>query len=384
MTTTVTKSVTPTGGGDYTSLNSFDLGESTNLVTSDKIMVAEVHSGGNCITTAYGPVGWTTSDVNYLEIKAATGHQHNGIWSTSKAYAQWGNTPADPPIAVNMAGFRIRGMQIKTTDSYNALRIQITGTGGKRGIVDSCLVFGGDWRGALYFEGSGTDFGVIKNTLVVNDNDGQQAVGIRVVGGLGTPATKLKILNCTVIMALGGGEDITAIRTSNQVENLTTQNCYLRGVHCYVNEGGFSNLNKGDHDATCNNEAVTPALRNITADASTFADPNNYDFHLITSSPLKDTGVDLSGGTGEEAVTYDWTGTSRPQGPAFDIGADEYPFTPICWNYTAKFKGSKKLFKTSGGGTFPKNLRVPGNVDKRTGKMIDDGQEIDPDHYEVF
>jgi len=56
---------------------------------------------------------------------------------------------------------------------------------------------------------------------------------------------------------------------------------------------------------------------------------------------------------------------------------------PICWNYTAKYKGSNKLFKTSGPGAFPRKVRVPGNVDKSSGKMIDDGSLIDPRKYEV-
>jgi len=40
-------------------------------------------------------------------------------------------------------------------------------------------------------------------------------------------------------------------------------------------------------------------------------------------------------------------------------------------------------FKLSGPGDFPKHLNVPENVDKSTGKLIDDGIEIDPEEYEV-
>lgn len=56
---------------------------------------------------------------------------------------------------------------------------------------------------------------------------------------------------------------------------------------------------------------------------------------------------------------------------------------PICWNYTAKYKNSAKMFKLSGPGQFPKQLRIPNNVDTATGKMIDDGALIDPDRYDV-
>jgi len=57
---------------------------------------------------------------------------------------------------------------------------------------------------------------------------------------------------------------------------------------------------------------------------------------------------------------------------------------PICWNYTAKYKGSNKLFKTSGPGAFPRKVRVPGNVDKSSGKMIDDGELINPNKYKTL
>jgi len=56
---------------------------------------------------------------------------------------------------------------------------------------------------------------------------------------------------------------------------------------------------------------------------------------------------------------------------------------PVCWNYTAQYKNSSKLYKASGCGSFPKNIRVPGNVDKSSGKMIDDGMLINPNKYRI-
>lgn len=63
-----------------------------------------------------------------------------------------------------------------------------------------------------------------------------------------------------------------------------------------------------------------------------------------------------------------------------------YPFNdiPICWNYTAPYRGSSKTYKVSGPGPFPRCLRVPGNVDATKGVMVDDGILIDPDEYEVI
>ena len=63
--------------------------------------------------------------------------------------------------------------------------------------------------------------------------------------------------------------------------------------------------------------------------------------------------------------------------------SEEWDDVPVCWNYTARYLNSNKLFKLSGCGPYPKHLRLPNNVDKSTGKLIDDGKLIDPDDYEV-
>ena len=54
-----------------------------------------------------------------------------------------------------------------------------------------------------------------------------------------------------------------------------------------------------------------------------------------------------------------------------------------CWSYTAKYKNSSRFYRVNGGGTYPKSLRVPGNVDTRTGCMVDEGELIDPTNYNI-
>ncbi len=49
-----------------------------------------------------------------------------------------------------------------------------------------------------------------------------------------------------------------------------------------------------------------------------FVNASGADFHLQSSSPAIDKGMTLS------TVTTDFEGTTRPQGPAYDIGADEF------------------------------------------------------------
>jgi hypothetical protein len=58
----------------------------------------------------------------------------------------------------------------------------------------------------------------------------------------------------------------------------------------------------------------------ILAEAQ-FVDPANRDFHLLSTSPAVDAGTNTG-------VAADYAGTARPQGPAYDMGAYEYVYTP--------------------------------------------------------
>ncbi len=65
------------------------------------------------------------------------------------------------------------------------------------------------------------------------------------------------------------------------------------------------------------------------------------------------------------------------------ISTEEWDDVPFCWNFTARYSNSNKLFKASGPGSYPKNIQVPNNIDKNTSKLIDDGKEIDSDDYNI-
>ena len=106
---------------------------------------------------------------------------------------------------------------------------------------------------------------------------------------------------------------------------------------------------------------------------------NSEDLHLTSTSALRTKGADLS----SLGITTDYEGSARRPGFLWDIGADQQSDIPFCWNYTAQYKNSNKLFKASGCGPFPRNLQVPGNVDTSTGKMVDDGIFISPDKYKI-
>ena len=56
----------------------------------------------------------------------------------------------------------------------------------------------------------------------------------------------------------------------------------------------------------------------------------------------------------------------------------------LCWNYTARYKNSQRLYRTNGSGPYPKTLNIPSSVDPSTGRMVDEGKLINPNNYEVL
>jgi hypothetical protein len=369
MTTTEIKTVKPGGGGDYTSLNAWESAERANLVATDKIKVVEVYSGGNAATGEVDILNatWVTDTAHYIEIRAASGQQHNGVWDTNKAYWESSGYGSDFERDV-----RVTKMQVRTTTGYSPIYFGLAS--GREAIVDSCIIkrTGSTVaRNTLWLNGGAI---TVKNCIVTSDVISPGPAQVITRGGSGT----VVVYNCTIISG-NVGVQCLAGGTS-----LTSQNNYLacRTAYssvCYNVDG----LNKGSNDATFNGEAPTSNLRNVPLSTATFLDvtEGSENFHLVVSAGNKliNNGANLT----SQGVTTDIVGVARPQFGAFDIGAFEND-VPICWNYTARYKGSNKLFKISGCGNYPKSLRVPSNIDKSTGRMIDDGVEIDPTEYEAI
>ena len=364
------------GANNYSSINAWDLAERTDLVSADKYYVVRVYGGTNSVTgtvTIYS--GWTTDATRYIEITAAAGQEHTGVWNTSKAYASVSSGHCfDIPQKV----VKFTKMQLRKSDTGGA-NVILYRFGAIGGSIDRCFV----WSSSQGYEvirvdTPNSDF-YIRNCVAINDN-ATQGLGI----STGYNSNTLYVYNCTVIGSCTTGSYALA---NDHSALLVSQNNYLAingtgELHSYYNTGGT--MTKGTNDATFNTEAVTPALQNIPYSTATFlsvtSGSQNLRPYIYTAggNKLLDNGANLSG----SGITEDIVGTARPQFGAFDIGAFEND-VPICWNYTARYKNSNKLFKASGCGSFPRNLRVPGNVDTGTGKMIDDGIEIDPDNYSV-
>jgi len=377
----------PPGDCDYTTLNNWESGTRSNLVTQNRINIAEVYSGNNSITGSLViSTGWTTDTTHYVEIHAATGHEHTGVWSTSKAYAY----AASGLIFSNNKDLRLGKMQFKWDDDGAQFFLsQGTSAWAAHVDVDRCIFIqdnpSGDYSrgltlGSEWWSGDCT----IRNSILLINH------GKRLLTNTTPRQGNHRIYNCTfsVNPAVGSSWSTPYLPIDSTGCLVTEENNYynVNSVSTWPSVYGYfgpsSQVVKGTHTATSNTEAVTANLRNIPYSTATFqnitVDSENLRPVVSGSNKLLDNGANLTG----SGVTTDIIGTARPLFGGFDIGAFENDI-PICWNYTARYKNSNKLFKASGCGNFPKSLQVPSNVDTSTGKMVDDGIFISPDKYKI-
>jgi len=383
MPTTEIKTIKPGGGGDYVSLNAWSTAEAVNLVTANKIKVAECYSGGNCLTGALDVhTGWTTDTTHYMEIRAASGQEHNGTYDESKAYGKVTNAKCIDNSSRNV---HINKMQFNSVNGTGTAQdASILGaTNSVTYVVDRCIFKSNAITNDAYFMWSQDHAGgqnasvTVTNSLILMTGSGNPKRG---AGLYVQCAGTFNFYNNTFSLD-ADSTSYPCYEVNSAGATITSQNNYLRGPKIYTTDAGT--ISKGSNDATSNAEATTSTLRNIPYTTATFQNittgSENLRLTVSGSNKLLDGGTDLSG----SGVTTDIIGVARPQFTAFDIGAFENDI-PVCWNYTARYKGSSKLFKVSGCGPFPKRLRVPNNVNTSTGRMIDDGQLINPSEYEVI
>ena len=367
MVTTEIKTIKPAGGGDYNSLNDWELAERTNLVTADKIKVAEIYGGGSCLTPpqfVMASANWTVDANRYVIIRAASGQAHSGVLNTSKA---WMSVGLSGVAALHISvGFTRIGPGISMSGSHGCM--QFDGMSGNTPVLVEGMIVVPFYEAGIYFISCGTGNHVVKNCALYGPC---QYYFVRATSSICT------VYNCTIVNTLNYAGCLWANGASSIV---VSQNNYLSTAMtnaAYLASGGGT-MTKGDHDATYDGEALTPSLQNIPYTNANFlaVTGGSENLHLQPTSTLRMKGTTLAD------VTNDFEGDNRV-GLVFDIGADQESDVPMCWNYTAQYKNSSKLYKASGCGSFPKSLRVPNNVNTDTGKMIDDGMPIDPKRYSI-
>lgn len=378
MPTTVTSNVFPGGGGDYTSLQAWESAEQGDLVSDDEIKQAIVDASGNASDgTVLTISGWTTDNDRYLEVIAKDGDEHEGTYSTSKAYME-SNSSVGSNVSIT-TGIRTRWTKFQINMSGTTSGSRWNVIGGTNNVINRCIlrIISSGAEANVRFSNGQTN--VIKSSALIRGGSGSNIQAVVNPGGM-----RIYVFNNT---CKGGTNNLSASLGGR----ITSENNYFKRTGGSV-YNDLSRITQGSFDATDNTEASDPDLDSIPYSTSTFVNvtSGSEDFTLAlppqtTENKLINGGTDLStnGGAGSPRnVTEDIIGNARPLLGEFDIGAFESQ-TPICWNYTANYKGSSRLFKLSGPGAFPKVLAVPDNVDISTGRMVDDGVLIDPDEYEI-
>ena len=356
-------------GQTYTTMASWETAKRGDLTAiahpgyDGYVEVAEIYGGG-ALVPANLNIGWTTNATHYIQIRAASGQGHEGYYNTGRACLV---TSSYWPV--NVAYTKVGpGLSIQSTIPV----LSTTGSGNLTvdGCIIQCTIYDSVY-GAISFNNGGTH--TVKNcTIEITNPTGYTPAINSTISG-----SQLHVYNCTIINNLHASA--YGINASSGV-TVTSQNNYFNvpSGRTYMGSATYS---KGTNDATSNADAVTTNLRNIAYSTANF---NNVtlgttNLHLTPTSALRTKGADLY----SLGITTDYEGDARHPGYLWDIGADQQSDIPLCWNYTAKYKNSSKLYKASGCGSFPKSLKVPNNVNTNTGKMVDDGDLIDPRKYTV-
>jgi len=286
-------------GGDYTTLSAW-YGSLPATLTEPEI--AELESFD--LVDSLDMAGKTTSAANYIEIRAAAGHKHNGVFG-SGARIRCGSSATISPILCSGRHVRIKDIEIYMDKS-------------------------GATFGAMSIAGAVSGSDVRWENLLVRS----VATGTVYCLAASTANLNITIKNCIVYSpcrsfdvrdaASGAIYNSVFYRTAAQIGVLAgsateIKNCYSGASASGANDFWTGATPTGGNNASSDTTASF-GTGNITSLAATsaFVAPGSLDFSISTGSSLKNAGATVA------SVTTDIAGASRPQGAAYDIGAFEF------------------------------------------------------------
>lgn len=328
------KTVKPAGGGDYTSLSSW---EDAVEHESSAAQWAECYSGGNLGTVSVSGVDWSTPDSeNYPKIYAATGNGH-ATSTSSGAYIEGSSC-----ITSSLEYLRLEGIRIKN-DSTSTYAINFDSVGTSNGCrVDKCLIHGSFQNGIRVSQTSGGSGGtshIANNIIIIDGDDSNTARGIKVSATSVSVTTYCYIYNNSIYVTDENTTNakylISFLNLNPNTLNLTVENnicvgnSYSTSYKSEAFQSGTKTFNNNiSSDSTADDfggseNQINKSSFHIWEDAS----EENFNLFNFTSGPTKSYSAAINSGKTLAYVTDDILGSARPQGTAYDIGAIEAVFS---------------------------------------------------------
>jgi len=305
-------------GGDYSTYNGWVVGEGRDLVDLDEIAVAEIYNdwadGG---LAASSPAslstgnGWLTGPDNYVVMRAAAGHQHNGQLFDSDGEYTGANLVATGSSTFTLTTTHARFEKLimrqssVTTSARNVMTTTI-GTGGAKPanllVFDSCVfgVASSNNRSGCIRSNGRRD--IVATNCVAYEGNIHFSVG-------GHSQANGWLLNCTSVGARTG---------FNQGDSGST----VQIINCLADDAAVAGFNAPT--ATVQNCATSDTSLpsgdgNRNSQTFTFEDDANHDYRLTAlDAGARTHGQDLSAYS-PYPFSVDALGAAR--GSVWDIGA---------------------------------------------------------------
>ena len=225
-------------------------------------------------------------------------------------------------------------------------------------VVEANTIYDNGLGGGSGINCDGVQSSIIRNNLLYNNH--ASGISLYQIDG-GQPARNNQVLHNTIVMASDArwAINIQNASTGNVVRNniLYNQHSFRGSVAISADSltGFVSDTNVlmdrlstdgGDTRLTLAawRSATGQDLHSIVATPVTlFVDFAGNDYHLGSTSPARDAGATLSN------VIDDREGAPRPQGPASDIGAFEFPAAPTAVALTVTRTGSGSVSSSPAG-----------------------------------